>query len=98
MGLTLDSSTMIAGERKGQSTADMLSGIRAVAGPELAALSVISVIELEHGIWRAKTAELMDDLFEAIPVYPSRSISRDWRRGSGGRPSGRASRFHSRIW
>jgi hypothetical protein len=34
----------------------VLSGILAVTGPEPAALSVISVIELEHGIWRAKTA------------------------------------------
>jgi tRNA(fMet)-specific endonuclease VapC len=77
MGLILDSSAIIAGERKGQSAADVLSGILAVTGPEPAALSVISVIELEHGIWRAKTAaqasarqKFMDDLFQAIPVYP----------------------------
>jgi tRNA(fMet)-specific endonuclease VapC len=77
MGLILDSSAIIAGERKGQSAADVLSGIRAVTGPELAALSVISVIELEHGIWRAKTAaqasarqKFMNDLFQAVPVYP----------------------------
>lgn len=77
MGLILDSSAIIAGERKGHSAADVLSGIRAVAGPEPAALSVISVIELEHGIWRAKTAAqasarrmFMDDLFQAVPVYP----------------------------
>src|SRR5271166_2803418 len=56
MGLILDSSAIIAGERKGHSAADVLSGIRAVAGPEPAALSVMSVIELEHGIWRAKNA------------------------------------------
>jgi predicted nucleic acid-binding protein len=38
---------------------------------------VISVIELEHGIWRARTAaqasarqKFMDDLFQAVPVYP----------------------------
>jgi tRNA(fMet)-specific endonuclease VapC len=77
MGLILDSSAIIAGERKGQSAADVRSGIRAVTGPELAALSVISVIELEHGIWRAKTAaqasarqKFMKDLFQAVPVYP----------------------------
>lgn len=55
----------------------MLSDIRALPGPEPAALSAISVIELEHGIWRAKTAtqasarqKFMDDLFQAVPVYP----------------------------
>ena len=77
MGLILDSSAIIAGERRGQSAADVLSGIRALTGPEQAALSVISVIELEHGIWRAKTVAqasarqmFMDDLFQAVPVYP----------------------------
>jgi tRNA(fMet)-specific endonuclease VapC len=77
MGLILDSSAIIAGERKGQSAADVLSGILAAVGPDLAALSVISVIELEHGIWRARTAaqasarqKFMDDLFQAVPVYP----------------------------
>jgi len=41
------------------------------------ALSVISVIELEQGIWRAKSAaqasarqRFMNDLFQAVPVYP----------------------------
>jgi predicted nucleic acid-binding protein len=38
---------------------------------------VISVIELEHGIWRAKDAaqasarqKFMNDLFQAVPVHP----------------------------
>jgi len=37
----------------------------------------VSVIELEHGIWRAKNAEqaarrqkFFDDLFAVVPVYP----------------------------
>ena len=56
MGLILDSSAVIAGERKGQSAADLLAAIRASFGPEAIALSTVSVIELEHGIWRAKNA------------------------------------------
>jgi predicted nucleic acid-binding protein len=77
MGLILDSSGIIAGERRGLSAADVLSEIYAVAGPEPAAMSVASVIELEHGIWRAKEAvqavarqKFMNDLFQAVPVYP----------------------------
>jgi tRNA(fMet)-specific endonuclease VapC len=104
MGLILDSSAIIAGERKGQSAADVLSGIRAVAGPEPAALSVISVIELEHGIWRAKDAaqaavrqKFMDDLLKAVPVYPlTFDIARLAAR-IGERLSERAPRFRSRI-
>ena len=77
MGLILDSSAVIAGERKGQSAADLLASIRNTVGPEPVALTTVSVIELEHGIWRARDAEQADrrqrffnDLFAAVPVYP----------------------------
>jgi predicted nucleic acid-binding protein len=77
MGVILDSSAVIAGERKGQSASGLLSGIEAILGPEAIALATVSVIELEHGIWRAKDSEQADrrrkffeDLFAAIPVYP----------------------------
>jgi len=68
---------VIAGERKGQSAATLLAGIRDLSGPEAIALTTVSVIELEHRIWRAKDAEqsdrrrkFFDDLFAAIPIYP----------------------------
>lgn len=60
MGLILDSSAVIVGERKGQSAASLLSDIRAITGPDAIALSTVSVIELEHGVWRAKTALQFD--------------------------------------
>ena len=50
MGLILDSSAVIAGERKGQSAADLLAAIRAIIGSEAIALTTVNVIELEHGI------------------------------------------------
>lgn len=77
MGLILDSSAVIAGERKGLSVVDLLLEIRETLGPENIALSTVSVIELEHGIWRAKDAaqavkrqQFFDDLFAAVPTYP----------------------------
>jgi tRNA(fMet)-specific endonuclease VapC len=77
MGLILDSSAVIAGERKGQSAADLLAGIRNILGPEPVALTTVSVIELEHGIWRARDAaqaerrqKFFNDLFAAVPIYP----------------------------
>jgi tRNA(fMet)-specific endonuclease VapC len=54
MGLILDSSVAIAAERRRLSVEDMLGAIRELTGPEESALSVVSVMELEHGIWRAK--------------------------------------------
>ena len=77
MGLILDSSAVIAGERKGLFAADLLAAIRAIIGPEAIAFSTVNVIELEHGIWRAKDAsqasrrrQFFDDLFAAVPIYP----------------------------
>ena len=77
MGVILDSSAVIAGEKKGQTAADLLAGLRLVLGPEPLALSTVCVFELEHGIWRAKDAaqasrrrEFLDDLFAAVPSYP----------------------------
>ena len=77
MGLILDSSVIITGERKGVSVPDLLAGLRESLGPESIALSTISVIELEHGIWRAKDAaqaerrrKFFEDLFAAVPCYP----------------------------
>jgi tRNA(fMet)-specific endonuclease VapC len=77
MGLILDSSVVISRERKGVSVAVLLAGLRDSLGPEPVAFSTISVIELEHGIWRAKDAAqaerrraFCEDLFAAVPVYP----------------------------
>ena len=77
MGLILDSGVIIAGERGGLSAADLLASLRTRIGPEPIALSTVSVIELEHGIWRAKDPaqaarrqQFFDDLFAAVPTYP----------------------------
>jgi predicted nucleic acid-binding protein len=77
MGLILDSSVVVAAERKGLSAAELLYSIRVIVGPEMIALSTISVMELEHGIWRARDAaqaerrrRFLEDVFAAVPAYP----------------------------
>ena len=77
MGLILDSSVAIAAERRRLPVEDMLTAIRELSGPEEIALSVVSVMELEHGIWRAKEPaqatrrkHFLEDLISNIPVYP----------------------------
>ncbi|HTS46962.1 MAG TPA: PIN domain-containing protein [Bryobacteraceae bacterium] len=77
MGLILDSSAVIAGERKGQTAIELLDDLRAVLGTDSIALATVSVIELEHGIWRAKDAsqaerrrKFFEDLFAAVPTHP----------------------------
>lgn len=75
MGLILDSSVLIAAERKARPVSELLRAIRATVGIADIFLSAISVIELEHGLWRANTAEIvlrrrlyLDGIFLAIPV------------------------------
>lgn len=77
MGLILDSSAVIACERSGRSAAELLMAIRDALGPEPVALATVCVMELEHGVWRAKSEaqaqqrrRFLDDLFAAVPAYP----------------------------
>ena len=55
VGLILDSSVLIAGERRGETVKQVIERLRASCGDVECALSVISIIELTHGIYRAKT-------------------------------------------
>ncbi len=55
MGLILDTGILIASERRGESIGDILRQVRASLGDVDIALSTISVVELTHGIYRAKT-------------------------------------------
>jgi predicted nucleic acid-binding protein len=54
MGLILDSSILISGERRGQTLKEVIDRVRFACGDVESALSTISVIELSHGIYRAK--------------------------------------------
>jgi predicted nucleic acid-binding protein len=55
MGVILDSSILIAGERRGESVLQILRRVRASQGDIESALSVVTIVELTHGIYRAKT-------------------------------------------
>ena len=77
MGVILDSSAVIAGERQGQTALEVLASLRKVLGPGPIAISTVSVIELEHGIWRAKDPavashrrQFFEDLFGVVPAIP----------------------------
>jgi len=55
MGLILDSSVLIAGERRRETVKQVIERVRAAFGDMECALSVVSIVELTHGIYRAKT-------------------------------------------
>jgi len=58
MGVILDSSVVIAAERRGENVSQMLKRIVAAIGDQRAVLSSVGLTELAHGIYRAQTAEI----------------------------------------
>lgn len=77
MGLILDSSIIIAAERRGRSVRQILDQVRSAQGEIEVGLSVVTIAELVHGAYRAKTREQRDRRLEFIerlaadvPVYP----------------------------
>ncbi len=57
MGVLLDSTVLIAAERAGKNPRKVIEEITAAVGDTEATLSVVTVVELAHGIERANTVE-----------------------------------------
>src|ERR1700683_1113881 len=55
MGIILDSSILIAGERGGESVRQIRTRVRSTHGETESGLSAVTIIELTHGIYRAKS-------------------------------------------
>ncbi len=77
MGLILDSSVVIAAERRGDTPEQLVQQVISVAGNQEAALSSIGLTELVHGIYRANSAQVqsrrrsfVDELRIGLTVYP----------------------------
>lgn len=77
MGLILDSSVLIAAERKGSTARQALTEIaRSVRGEDVA-LSVVTVLELMHGVVRADSPQrrstrrqYLSELMISLPIHP----------------------------
>jgi predicted nucleic acid-binding protein len=88
VGLILDSSVVVAAERRRHSVPQILEQILAEYGENDIGLSVVTVAELVHGAYRAKVdaarqrrLAFIDELCHDVPVYPltldiARSIGR----------------------
>jgi tRNA(fMet)-specific endonuclease VapC len=77
MGLILDSSVVIAAERRGDTVEQLIEQIVNRIGDQEAALSAIGLTELIHGIYRARTPEVrlrresfLNELLADLTVYP----------------------------
>jgi tRNA(fMet)-specific endonuclease VapC len=77
VGIILDSSVIVTAERRGQSVRQILETVQASQGDTEVGLSVVTVAELVHGAYRAKTQpqqlrrlEFIERLCQDVPVHP----------------------------
>ena len=77
MGIILDSSVIIAAERRGHTIKRILEQVRAAYGEADIGLSVVTIAELVHGAYRAKTEThqrrrlaFIEELCRDVPVHP----------------------------
>jgi predicted nucleic acid-binding protein len=77
VGLIVDSSVIIAGERRGCTVREILEQFEAVHGETELGLSVVTIGELTHGIERAREEQrrqrrqaFVDELLRDVPAYP----------------------------
>ena len=73
----LDSTAAVAAERQGKTARQLLQAVALETGDEAIAVSVITILELAHGITRANTPErrvdrqrFLDDLLTGVPIQP----------------------------
>ena len=77
MGLILDSSIVIAAERRGHTVRQILEQVQAAHGEIEIGLSVVTIAELMHGAYRAQSdaqkqrrLAFIDRLCSDVPIHP----------------------------
>ena len=77
MGLILDSSVVIAAERRGDTVEQFIERVVNATGDQDAALSAVGLTELIHGLYRAKSSAMrlrresfLTELLADLTVYP----------------------------
>ena len=75
MGVVLDSTVLMEGERRGLSVVAMLEWIDSKLGDDEIAIAAMTAAELVHGVWwatrpdiRARREEFVEEAFVRIPV------------------------------
>ncbi len=73
----LDSTAAVAAERQGKNARQLLESVALATGDDGIAFSVVTVLELAHGITRADTTErrerrqrFLDELLMGVPIQP----------------------------
>jgi len=77
LGLVLDSSAAVAAERQGKNARKLLEAVAFETGDNEIAISVVTLLELAHGLVRSSTPErsykrqrFLDELTSVLPIHP----------------------------
>lgn len=77
LGVVLDSSVLVAADRKNLTTPEVIRSIRETIGDVPIVICALTVAELGHGIYRADTPQraqqrrqFLEELKAQIPIYP----------------------------
>jgi tRNA(fMet)-specific endonuclease VapC len=77
LGIVLDSSVLIAAERRKLTAAEAVKSIQRTIGEFPTVLSAVTIAEVGHGIYRASTPEIrerrrlfLDELKATVPIHP----------------------------
>jgi predicted nucleic acid-binding protein len=77
LGIVLDSSVLIAAERRKLTAAEAIESVQRTIGELPVVLSPVTIAEVGHGIYRANTPAIrgrrrlfLDELKATVPVYP----------------------------
>jgi tRNA(fMet)-specific endonuclease VapC len=77
VGLILDTSVLVAHERRRASVGDILRHARSAHGEDVVGISTVTAVELTHGIHRARTIEdqvkrvsFANEVFHDLVLYP----------------------------
>jgi len=96
LGLVLDSSVLIAAERRRLTAAETIESIQRAVGEVPIVLSVLTVAEIGHGIYRANNAELrqrrqrfLDELKATVPRHPVTDVTAEIIARIGGEQASR---------
>lgn len=99
----LDSTAAVAAERQGKNARQLLESMAVETGDDEIAISVITVLELAHGITRADTIErrerrqrFLDELLRGVPIQPV-TVPIALRAGPDRRPKPIAGRPHPAL-
>ena len=91
LGLVLDSSVLIAAERRNRNAAQAVEAVLQATGEIPIVLSAISVAEIGHGIYRANSPEVrdrrrafLDELKATVPIQPVTEATAEMAARLGG--------------